>query len=262
MSELAFFERGDGEKPVLMLHGYLGSARNLGSLSQKLCEARPDLKLFVCDLPGHGGSAPLSSPPTFESLVGPIQRFVSDLAQRFGQPVAAVGHSMGGRVSLAVSQRAPVSQVVLLDIAPGPIGDRNKDLEVLARALVEAPAVVNSRDEMRDHLLGVGLSRMLSDWLLMNLVGNGDTLVWRLDRDALVALGRATRDDDLWAAAENLGPQLSCAYGERSGFVHTEDVLRLTELGAKVVAIANAGHFVHVEALEFLTQTLASLITR
>ncbi len=259
---ISFFERGGGEKPVLMLHGYLGTGRNLASLTQRLSEARPDLRFYVCDLPGHGASEPLDEAKSFRSLVEPVRRFSEDLRQRLGRPLAAVGHSMGGRVALSIAALEPevIEAVTMIDIAPGPIGDRNTNLEHVARAYASAPVEASSRDDMRAHLMAAGLTRPLADWLLMTLRPEGERLVWRVDRAALIALGAATRSDDLWQEAQAVGQKLTCIYGETSSFIDDDDRARLRALGARVIGIANAGHFVHVDALEALTTTLSHIL--
>jgi pimeloyl-ACP methyl ester carboxylesterase len=255
---LATFTRGNGKKHVLFLHGFLGSGRNLTSLAQRLSELRPDLTITVGDLPGHGASPPMIPPYALPALVEPTVRSVDVLPA----PLVIAGHSMGGRVAIeaAVARPARVAQVILIDIAPGPIGDRNKDLESVARALVAAPATAQSRGEMRDHLLATGLSNSLADWLLMNLVNDGaGTLRWRIDRAALLEFGKASRSDDLWADAEAVAAKLQVVYGSRSGFVTDDDRARLRAMGVAPHPL-DAGHFVHVEALEPLAAWLGATI--
>ena len=131
----------------------------------------------------------------------------------------------------------------------------------MARALLSAPETARSRAEMRDVLLATGLPAHLCDWLLMNLVNDGTgTLRWRIDRQALVDFGKASRGDNLWDDAEAIAPKLSVIYGDRSGFVTADDLARLRSLSVTPHALP-AGHFVHVDALEPLAALLASTIT-
>src|SRR5688572_11619765 len=51
--------RGSGPRAVLVLHGFLGSGRNLGSLAQLIASRLGDVKLVLPDLLGHGTSPPL-----------------------------------------------------------------------------------------------------------------------------------------------------------------------------------------------------------
>lgn len=252
------FTRGNGPHQVLFLHGFLGSGRNLSSLAQRLSELRPDLTITVADLPGHGASSPMTPPYALPSLVEPVRAFVQTLVP----PVTIVGHSMGGRVAIEVAAALGkhVEQVIAIDIAPGPIGDRNEDLERVAKAMLAAPERAESRAQMKEGMLAMGLTSALADWLLMNLVNDGKgALVWRTDRDALVKFGVASRTDNLWPAAERIAHKLRVAYGTRSPFVTPEDVARIEALGAHVQAF-ESGHYVHVDALEALAEWLSQTI--
>src|SRR5262245_22964055 len=118
---------------VLILHGFLGSERNLRSFARKWSEAQPDRRVQALDLLGHGAAPPLPPSPTLEALVPPI---VAEI-DRAEAPVTLAGHSLGGRVAvLAAVERLPrIDRVLMLDISPAPIGDRNESLEAVMRAL-------------------------------------------------------------------------------------------------------------------------------
>ena len=65
MSVLAHTRAGEGERAVVLLHGLLGSARNLATLARTLVERDPTLVVISLDLTGHGASPPL--PPGVDS---------------------------------------------------------------------------------------------------------------------------------------------------------------------------------------------------
>ena len=79
----------------------------------------------------------MTPPYTLRALVEPTVHFVDTLPS----PLVMVGHSMGGRVSIeaAVARPDHVAQVILIDIAPGPIGDRNKGSRRRGARLVVGP---------------------------------------------------------------------------------------------------------------------------
>jgi len=56
---LAHDRFGEGPRIVLVLHGFLGSARNLATLARGLAQRRPDVSVIALDLTGHGESPPL-----------------------------------------------------------------------------------------------------------------------------------------------------------------------------------------------------------
>ena len=165
---LNFEARGDGPRPMIIIHGFLGQGRNLGALARAWGRLAPELRFLLPDLPGHGRSPALDGrgvPEIADALVAFAE------SEGLTHPFPLVGHSLGGRVALAARQRHPkkVGKVVLLDIRPGPM--IGSDTETVVAALLRVPERTESRDAMRDALMTEGLSKPLSEWLVMS----GDT---------------------------------------------------------------------------------------
>lgn len=243
---------GDGHRTVALLHGFLGSGRNLLALARQWSRADPTLRLILPDLPGHGREGfALGPAPTLRSLAAPI----ADLL-RTEEARAVVGHSLGGRVGLAVLEQAPelVQRLSLLDIAPGPVApghDSERVLEIL-RAAPDAP---ESRDAVRRYFEASGLDRSLSDWLMMNL--GGTPLRWQVDRSALSALRADMVTADLWPTALRHADRIGALRGGRSAYVRDADLSRLRDAGSFVHTVPGAGHFLHVEATDAVVAWLA-----
>jgi len=246
---LESFQVGEGDVPTVMLHGFLGTGRNLRSLAAAWSAADPRRRLLLPDLTGHGTSPALQPHADLYS----VARDVVDTARAQGieGPFDWVGHSLGGRVALAASLHVPevVRSVSLLDIAPGPVpGDLSESGKVLG-VLLQAPARAENRRAMRAELTGRGLSESLSDWLLMNLETEEGGVRWRFDRQALADLHSRVNGTDLWAAVERKdGPPVRCIRGRRSKYVSDADVERMVAAGCPVEELPEAGHFVHVDA--------------
>ena len=247
---LAHTRTGAGPRPLVLLHGLLGSARNLSTLARQLSARNPDLTVVAFDLPGHGSSPPL--PPDADSDL--LARDVLTSAGTLGlaPPLRLVGHSLGGRVALALARREPtaVAAVTLLDIAPGPFaggGEVGRVLEIL----MAAPATAVSRAAGREWLVGAGLSPALADWLLLNLEPADGGFRWKVDRPALAALHARITAEDLWPAVE--GPRayaVRCVRAGASGYVSDADVRRLQAAGCAVATVEGVGHFLHAERPE------------
>jgi esterase len=178
-------------------------------------------------------------------------------AAELAAPLALVGHSLGGRVALAVARRAPatVREVVLLDIAPGPIDEARASRRVLD-VLLAAPDEAPSRRDLRQPLVEAGLSLELADWLAMNVRVDDGRAHWTFDRQALARLQKTTSAEDLWDVVEQHLTAVRCIRGERSGYVLDSDIRRLEAAGCPVETLAGAGHEVHVEALDALLRAL------
>ena len=257
---LAHTRTGAGPRSLVLLHGLLGSARNLATLARLVSAHRPDLTIVAFDLPGHGSSPPL--PPTADSDLLAHEVLTAVGALGLATPLRLVGHSLGGRIALALARREPaaVASVTLLDIGPGPSpggGEVGRVLDILLRA----PAIVASRTDGRAGLVDAGLSPALADWLLLNLEPADGGFRWKVDRPALAALHARIAAEDLWPAVE--GPRayaVRCVRAGSSGYVSDADVRRLQAAGCPVTTIEGAGHFLHAERPEAVADAvLASL---
>ena len=239
----------------MLLHGLLGSARNLATLARLLLARSPDLTVVAFDLPGHGQSPPL--PPDSDSAF--LARAVLDSVATLGvtAPLRLVGHSLGGRVALraALVQPSVVASLTLLDIAPGRLGaagEVGRVLDVLARV----PDVVTTRADARAALVGGGLAPALAEWLLTNLESVAEGYRWKIDRRALAALHARIAGEDLWPVVEGPRPYaVRCVRGAH-GYVTDADVRRLQAAGCPVVTIDGAGHFLHAERPEAVAEAV------
>jgi pimeloyl-ACP methyl ester carboxylesterase len=254
---LESLQLGEGEVPTVLLHGFLGSGRNLRSLAAAWSEAEPRRRFLMPDLTGHGGSLPMPPGADLSTLARDVVETAR--AKGFTGPLELVGHSLGGRVSLAASLGSPadVASVALLDISPSPVPVDLSESGMVLNVLLQAPDTASNRREMRAGLLGRGLSEGLADWLVMNLVSTPDGGVrWRFDRQALAELHGRVNGVDLWAAVEHPGAKVRCIRGGRSRYVAAADVARMEAAGCPVATLPEAGHFVHVDAPEALLRWL------
>ena len=246
MRILAHARAGTGLRALVLLHGFLGSARNLATLARALAARDPSLGVVALDLTGHGDSPPL--PPGADSAT--LAADVLATAQGLGlaAPFALVGHSLGGRVALRAAQLEPatLSSVTLLDIAPGPLHDASVAgvVEVLRRA----PASVATRGQARAHLAKEGVAPAIAEWLTLNLEPAEGGYRWRVDREALARLQARIAPEDLWPAVE--APHayaVRCVRGAASNYVGEADARRLEAAGCPVVTVRDADHFLHAE---------------
>lgn len=254
---LESFQLGEGEEPTVLLHGFLGSGRNLRSLALAWSEAEPRRRFLLPDLTGHGASPPLPPGADLRTLARDVVETAR--AKGFTGPLEWVGHSLGGRVSLAASLAftSEVASVTLLDIAPSPVPVSLSESGMVLEVLLQAPDSAPSRREMRAGLVEKGLSAGLADWLVMNLATTPEAGVrWRFDRQALAALHERVNGVDLWEAVERPGVPVRCIRGGRSRYVTDTDAARMEAAGCPVATLPGAGHFVHVDAPQALLQWL------
>ena len=246
---------GEGGRGVVLLHGFMGSGSNLRRLAQLWSERDPSLFFVLPDLTGHGRSPALPAGADLFTLAGDV--IATARAEGIQGPLRIVGHSLGGRVGLAAILLSPsdVKEVVALDVAPGPIDPSKVESGRVLEIYRGAPAEAKSRDEIRAYFSARRLSSDRAEWLLTNLVREGDALRWRVDREALAALHARTSSADLWSALGN-GVPVHFIRGGDSPFVSEEDVVRIEGAGHRVETVEGADHYLHVTHAEEVARRL------
>ncbi len=100
---------GDASRPILLLHGNSGHARQRISIVQRLRQAGITAKIFLLEYPGFGGRA---GQPTEESLTAAAVAAVREIPS----PVVLFGESLGSGVASQTAARVPdrIRGVILL----------------------------------------------------------------------------------------------------------------------------------------------------
>ncbi|TFK98201.1 Alpha/Beta hydrolase protein [Pterulicium gracile] len=110
-------DTGTRERPIVMLHGFLGSRRNWRTLARTFAK-NLDRPVYTLDLRNHGNS-PRATPMDYTSMATDVQHF---LASKSLSEVCLIGHSMGGKVAslLALTDPSLLSSLIIEDTAPAP----------------------------------------------------------------------------------------------------------------------------------------------
>jgi pimeloyl-ACP methyl ester carboxylesterase len=275
---------------AVLVHGVLGSRRNLASFARRLVEGFPSWQVLLLDLRCHGESAAatrggaLPGPHGVEAAAGDALRLLRHL-KLF--PEVLVGHSFGGKVVMsmahqfgaqssgagggsagAANRRAlprPV-RVWVLDALPGEVrsgemgatADRPADLLDALRA---APTPLPSRAALAARLARAGFSGAVAAWAATNLEPDGaGAWDWALDLEGAAEMYRSYERADLWPllAAPAQGVGVSFVKAERSTFRWGgADEARIRALGHEVVELKNSGHWVHADNPDGLFDLLA-----
>jgi len=256
VSVLAHTRVGTGPRAMFLLHGFLGSARNLASLARGLAQRVTGCSVIALDLTGHGDSPALPPRPDLAA----IAHDALDTARALGTPPpwTLIGHSLGGRVALRAAALEPTAlgHLTLLDVTPSP-RPAGGEVATIVKALGAAPDVAHDRQTFRAWFRQAGLPPPAIDWLLLNLAHEGKSYRWRIDRRALTALYDEIGAEDLWPAVERRRAYtVHEIRGGASDHVPDADVRRLEAAGCRVDTIEGASHFVHVERPEELVDRI------
>jgi len=123
--------REDGDRrdpPLLLIHGFQASMRWFDAVTPRLAR---DHRVIRIDLLGHGGS----EKPRDGYRIEEQADLVAQAMERLGvRRAAVVGHSMGGEVATALTERhrALVDRVMVIDTAVANRFNRNRLVQALA----------------------------------------------------------------------------------------------------------------------------------
>ena len=249
-------QSGEENAPSLViLHGLFGSAGNWRSLSRQLASEHA---VHALDLRNHGVS-PHHDLMTYAEMAGDIVQY---LDENVGDAPILMGHSMGGKAAmrLALSHGGRLSKLVVVDIAPVP-NQHDFDHLLQAMSLIDTKTI-RGRGEADKALAERVVDPPLRQFLLQNLVRDDTGYRWRINLEAIRANMDAILDfpiPDDWQAFEQ--PTLFIR-GEQSAYVRSEHHKTIRELfpNAKIVTIADAGHWLHAEQPQrFLDAVLSFL---
>jgi pimeloyl-ACP methyl ester carboxylesterase len=241
-----------------MLHGFLGSGRNLGLIARRWSQRDPGVRIVLPDLTGHGASPPLPE----NADLGTIANDVFALADALGfDRFTLVGHSLGGRVALRANMISAerLLRTVLLDSTPARVETRANEVTRVLQAVLAAPEQAEKREVFTRFFHDFGLSKGLTEWIAMNIVPGDEGYHWRIDRKALGDLLYRGRTEELWPAIEREGHRVELIWGAESTIVENEDRERMERAGCKTTRIDGAGHFLHVDKPEAVLAAILGL---
>ncbi len=255
-------EAGAG-RPLLLLHGFTGSARTWEPFLPAWSATR---RAIAVDLLGHGGSDSPADPERYT-----MPRCVAVLVavlDRFGLERADVlGYSMGGRVALHLAAAHPerIGALVLESASPG--------LETAA----ERAQRVRADEELAERIEREGLERFVDEWQDIPLFASQRSLPAdtreRLRRERLAndprglanslrGLG-AGRQEPLWDRLSSLAMPIRLVVGERDArYVEIGRRMASAARDARLEVVAGAGHAVHLERPDAFERLVTELLAQ
>eukprot|EP00803_Ostreobium_quekettii_P004800 evm.model.scf_1329.1 EVM.evm.TU.scf_1329.1 scf_1329:1138-5580(+) len=246
----------------VLVHGILGSRRNMQKYAKILVEGFPSWQALLVDLRCHGQSASstLSLPNSVESSAKDILLLLSSL-KLF--PQVLIGHSYGGKVVMSMAEQfgkrlpRPV-HVWVLDALPGEVraGERNRrdHPHDLISTLKMMPLPVRNRSDLIDHLLRAGFSREVSTWMTTSLrpasSASRQDLIWTFDLEGVEEMYRSYEHTNLWPLLLDVPQGLKLDFVRAEGSHYRwagRDHELIESYGHSVHILEDAGHWVHAD---------------
>lgn len=233
--QLHYREQGEG-KSIVFLHGLFGSLDNLNSLAKEL---KDNHQVIQVDLRNHGRSC-WRDEMNYQLMAEDIANLLNTLNIKH---TIIIGHSMGGKVAMALSKiiADKISQLIILDIAPTtyPTDKYQALLDILnAVTINHITERKNAAELMRSfHLNEHTLQFFLKSFCQGKWLFNLHSICCNIDHIAG------------WQPIHPFNKPVLFIKGQNSDYItpNNQQAILTQFPQAKMHIIANAGHNVHVE---------------
>lgn len=226
----------ENSTPALLIHGLFGSLDNLGGLARSL---KPLTRVLQVDVRNHG-----HSPRSTEMNYSAMAQDMADTLDHYQlDQVDVIGHSMGGKIAMALAALAPhrVRRLIMIDIAPVNYPLRRHD-DIFTALRIVSDTGVTRRESAAELMRPVLNDEMVINFLLKSF-HQGEWLfnipvLW----DNYEAI-TGWKTCPAWP-----GPALFIAGGNSpylDNSYRTELLAQFPQ--AKAHIVAGAGHWVHAE---------------
>ncbi len=265
--EIAFEERGHGERPLVLVHGFTGFRQDFATQLPALAERG---RVLAPDLRGHGESGRTGDPSSygFAQLTADLLALLDALGI---ERCDLLGHSMGGMVALRAALSAParVASLVLMDTAPGPLGFVDRAQLALA-ARVGREAGMAALAQILRARAGDDPERSAPDRRVEQEWGAERFWAWRsarvaaMDPAAYEALGLAlVEQEDLTARLGEIACPTAVLVGELDHeFRAPSEALARHIPGARLRVLPGAGHQPQHEAADAWREAVLEHLAR
>lgn len=220
----------------------------------------------------------LDPPHDMESAARDLARLVE--AEGWNWPDVVVGHSMGGKVALEFASSLArgeygdsavlPKQLWILDSVPGEVNPKDSDGEVkkVLHTLQSLPPSLPSRKWVVDHMIELGFSKPLSEWIGSNLKKEGEHVTWSFNLQGAIEMFNSYCSTSYWSFLEQppKGLEIAIVQAENSDRWHPPVLQKLESLSKKgggaegkvsLHVLPNSGHWVHMDNPKGLLDIMA-----
>eukprot|EP00984_Skeletonema_dohrnii_P017283 scaffold7838_cov81-Skeletonema_dohrnii-CCMP3373.AAC.3 len=269
------------KQTIVFLHGLLGNAKNLRTPAKKLTRQLPNLSAILLDVRGHGGSSGSQQhvqPHNFHSCVSDIFHTLKPLGLvGENSPTAICGHSLGGRIALQYTHTLQQQrdhdiqtpqQTWILDSVPG---TPDPSVHHVLKAISSIPLPIPCKSTLTETLMSeYKMNKAIAMWIASNLKGKNGEHDWVFDLDIANELVDNFADQNFdtmireitsGSSGRALESTIQLVMAGRNKEWKEDIVSSLRSIPTfgdsfHMHKLENAGHWVHVDAVNELTQLM------
>lgn len=246
---------------AILLHGFAQSADIWRAPVRFWQDAARAPTIFAFDLPGHGRSENLA--PDSYSIAEVAGRLAREIHLLTDGPVVLIGHSVGGRLALALSEKRDISVegVILIEVAVGGIRPASR-MTLIDSAKAMSSTFSSTADLIAQIMRQTPLAERhaVSEFVEHAILSSSDGVALPFDPASAALL--FDEDADLtWSLLMNLQVPLAIIGGAYSSFFKETLIREMQErLSAPLfkAIIPKAGHALPLERPDALGKALAS----
>ncbi|MHA2937767.1 alpha/beta fold hydrolase [Vibrio sp. RC27] len=230
---------GQGQ-PIVLIHGLFGNLDNLGLLVRNLKE---DHQVISLDLRNHGLSFH-DEEHNYAVMALDVARTLKSIG---AESATIIGHSMGGKVAMKLTEVSPnlVLRLIVLDMAPVAYPSRSHD-QVFSGLF----AVIEQKPTTRQQAMSILAKHIKLDgvrqFLGKSLYKAETHFTWRFNVQELYQNYEQIIG---WQSLPSSDIPTLFVKGENSDYITSEhqSTIRAQFPNAKAHIIANTGHWLHAE---------------
>lgn len=224
---LVYFEGGEGDTTMLLLHG---AGDNAGTWARIVRPLLGKYHLLIPDLFGHGQSGPPEGPIGIDQLLAGVEFLLKELAAE--QRLILVGNSLGAWLTFLVALHHPERVERIIAINGGPIRQDNPAVNLL-------PSDREAARLMMKGLMGSG-ARPVPGWVLDDIVRQA----WKGPIARIAATADQMAKHLLDGRLEEIPAPVDLLWGEDDGLFPPSYAERLLEglPAARLTILSGCGH--------------------
>jgi esterase len=259
-----FYRKYGNGPPLFILHGLYGSSDNWVTVARSISHK---FTVYLPDQRNHGQS-PHSDLHNYDLMSQDLFELLEELKIN---KIFLAGHSMGGKVAVNFAIKWPekVNSLIIIDISPFRQSDPvnkfyNEHKQILETILSIDLSKIKSRSDAESEFPDKIVSEKTRSFILKNLYRSPDnTFSWKMnvkslfDNLKIIVNGLPAPSLDTEPV---IGFPVLFVKGENSDYLAKDDLHTIWILfpGAEMITVTNAGHWIHAERPDAITEIFLS----